>query len=216
LKSNYEKPDFWAEKAKKEGYPARSVYKLMEIDAKFRIFPQNKNTPFKVLDLGAAPGSWSLYTLHRLGAGGFLCACDLKALVREGAFDDAGRFFFLHGDFTSSENRAIIGQHAPFQLILSDAAPATSGNRSLDTLRSLDLAENVLSIAETELEAGGKLVLKIFQGGGSAAFIKKARLSFNELKTYKPAACRANSFELYVVGIASASSRLGCRVGRAH
>ncbi|MDR3325161.1 MAG: RlmE family RNA methyltransferase [Spirochaetaceae bacterium] len=199
----YDKNDFWAQKARKEGYPARSVYKLIEIDAKFRLFPKvPAGAPFKVLDLGAAPGSWSLYALRRLGAGGSLCACDLGPLSgsAEGLFDDA-RFFFLQGDFTTPESRAIIAGRAPFQLVLSDAAPLTSGNRSVDVLRSLDLAENALSIAEQCLESGARLVIKIFQGCGSAEFLKKARLLFDELKTFKPTSCRANSFETYIIGL---------------
>lgn len=202
MKANYDKQDFWALKAKKAGYPARSVYKLEEIDKKFSLFDKIQGGKFAVLDLGAAPGSWSLYALRRLKEGGFLCACDIKALSREfdeGLFDNSNKFFFVQGDFTLNENRERIASFAPYKLILSDAAPATSGNRSIDTLRSLDLAETVFNFAEAMLAPGGGLVLKIFQGGQTDDFLKKLRSFFITVKTFKPQACRANSFETYII-----------------
>ncbi|MDR2864463.1 MAG: RlmE family RNA methyltransferase [Spirochaetaceae bacterium] len=204
MKAHYEKSDFWAEKARKEDYPARSVYKLREIDKKFKLLGKNANKPFHILDLGAAPGSWSLYVLRHLSGSGFLCACDLKPLSREfdaNLFDNTDRFFFLQGDFTQDENHAIIERYAPYGLIISDAAPATSGMRSLDTARSLALSESVLESAQKTLSPAGNLVIKIFQGGESPEFLKKIRLFFNEVKTFKPSSCRSNSFETYVIAL---------------
>jgi 23S rRNA (uridine2552-2'-O)-methyltransferase len=206
MKKAYAQPDFWARKAAKEGYPARSVYKLRELDEKWRLVRGGA----RVLDLGAAPGSWSLYVL-RMGAArtaggtaGFLCACDLLPLSRaydEGLFDDENRFFFLQGDFLLDENRRQIEERGPYNLVLSDAAPATSGNRTVDTMRSLALAETALSFAKNTLERGGNFVVKIFQGTDSGAFITSVRAVFDAVKTAKPAACRANSFEMYVIGL---------------
>jgi 23S rRNA (uridine2552-2'-O)-methyltransferase len=204
MKTNYKKPDFWALKAQKEGYPARSVYKLQELDAKFSLF-QKKS---RMLDLGAAPGSWSLYVRRKFPKDTFLCACDLNELSREydgGLFDDGESFFFLRGDFTLDENRKIIEDYGPYGLIISDAAPSTSGNSSLDSLRSLELAENVLSYCEKTLIQGGNMALKVFQGGQTAELLKKMRSMFKEAKSFKPKACRASSFEVYFVGLGKIS-----------
>ncbi|GHU38507.1 ribosomal RNA large subunit methyltransferase E [Spirochaetia bacterium] len=205
-KNEYAKPDSWSLKAQKEGYPARSVYKLQEIDEKFHLFRHNfqEGAPlFKALDLGAAPGSWSLWTLRKIKSAGFVTACDLQPLSRtfdKGLFD-GGNFFFLQGDMTVPENYAKISGTGPFNLIISDAAPFTSGNRSLDTARSLELAENALHYGETCLRRGGNFCVKIFQGGETAGYIKKLRLMFGTVQTYKPKACRSSSFELYAIGL---------------
>jgi 23S rRNA (uridine2552-2'-O)-methyltransferase len=205
MKANYDKQDFWALKAKKEAYPARSIYKLEEIDKKFSLLAKARGDKVTALDLGAAPGSWSLWILRHFKEADFLCACDIKPLSREfdgGLFDNNNnKFYFIQGDFTVEENRARIASYAPYTLIISDAAPATSGNRSIDTDRSLALAETVFSFAETLLAYGGNLVIKIFQGGRTAEFLKKIRPLFNTVKTFKPEACRANSFETYIVAL---------------
>jgi 23S rRNA (uridine2552-2'-O)-methyltransferase len=203
--SNYEKPDFWSQKAQKEGYPARSVYKLQEIDKKFALLPKNQgqiHADYRVLDLGAAPGSWSLYVLRRLSGRGFLAACDLSPLSRrfdEGLFDGRN-FFFKRADIFAEETRAELAALGPFNLLLSDAAPSTSGGRITDAARSLELAEAAFLYARTALKEGGSLCVKVFQGADTAAFIKKLRPGFAVLKTFKPEASRASSFETYIVG----------------
>ena len=219
---DYTKPDHWSLKAQKEGYPARSVYKLREMDEKFGLLKHCGPSP-KVLDLGAAPGSWSLYILRRLAgktgnAGGSkvsqgspalpgqqvsLVSVDLSPLSRQydqGLFD-RDNFVFIRGDFTHAAIRESILSYAPYRLIVSDAAPATAGNRSLDTLRSLELAESVLDYAGTALAKGGNLVIKVFQGGDTAGLLKTIRNIFETGKSFKPEACRAESFETYYIGL---------------
>ncbi|MDR2102601.1 MAG: RlmE family RNA methyltransferase [Treponema sp.] len=214
--SSYGKSDFWALKAQKEGYPARSVYKLKELDEKFGLLrfrrgnknpaPPGESPPaafFKALDLGAAPGSWSLYVLRKLGSGAFLAAADLSPLSRQydrGLFE-GDRFFFIQGDITAAETREAILARGPYHLVMSDAAPATSGDRSVDTLRSLALAEAVLEYAETGLVKEGNLVVKVFQGGETPDILKRIQKLFNAGKSFKPAACRRESFETYYVGL---------------
>jgi 23S rRNA (uridine2552-2'-O)-methyltransferase len=196
--ANYTKPDFWALKAQKEGYPARSVYKLQELDAEFGLF---RRRPCNVLDLGAAPGSWSLYTLRLLGENGALTAADLAPLSRvydKGRFD-ASNFFHILGDVTDTAVRERILEHAPFHVVMSDMAPTTTGNRSIDTLRSLALAETALAYAEAALAHGGNFVVKVFQGGESVALLKRLRELFVSAKSFKPKACRRESFEMYYV-----------------
>jgi 23S rRNA (uridine2552-2'-O)-methyltransferase len=204
--ANYEKPDVWSLRAQKEGYPARSVYKLKEMDEKFRLIPRGAGLSapgFRVLDLGAAPGSWSLYTLRRLAGTGFLAAADLAPLSRRhdrGLFEGEN-FFFMQGDITAPETREALLSRGPYNLVICDAAPATTGSRAVDTLRSLELAEAALDYGEAALKGGGALVVKIFQGGDSAALLKRIRSLFESGRAFKPAACRRESFETYYVGL---------------
>jgi 23S rRNA (uridine2552-2'-O)-methyltransferase len=204
--SNYQKPDFWAQKAQKEGYPARSVYKLREIDGKFGLLPKEKsqkNAGFKVLELGAAPGSWSLYVLRKLSGSGFLAACDLSPLSErlQAEFRAAKNFFFKQADMLAAGTQAELAELGPFSLILSDAAPSTSGTRSLDAARSHELAGAAFRYAQSSLKRGGRLCVKLFQGAETAALIKEMRPRFDTLKAFKPEACRSSSFETYLVGL---------------
>ncbi|MDR0561996.1 MAG: RlmE family RNA methyltransferase, partial [Spirochaetaceae bacterium] len=199
---SYNKPDFWSLKAQKEGYPARSVYKLQETAEKFGLF---RSIPegFRVLDLGAAPGSWSLYTLRRLESRVFLVAADLSRLSRQydkGLFDK-NNFSFLQGDITAAETKERIRSYSPFHLVMSDAAPGTTGNNGVDVLRSLALAEAALDYGESFLAPGGNLVVKVFQSGDSAALLKRIREVFASGKSFKPQACRRESFETYYLGL---------------
>ena len=213
--AEYSKPDHWSLKAQKEGYPARSVYKLKEMDEKFGLV-KSARSPFRVLDLGAAPGSWSLYILRKLSLKAnaletsgakppepLLLSIDLAPLSRQydnGLFDRPD-FLFIQGDFTSSEIREAVVSHGPYNLVVSDAAPFTTGNRSVDTLRSLDLAETALHYAETALAKGGNLAIKVFQGGDTGKLLKAIRGLFETGKSFKPQACRAGSFETYYLGL---------------
>jgi 23S rRNA (uridine2552-2'-O)-methyltransferase len=160
-----------------------------------------------VLDLGAAPGSWSLYALRKgaaqSGGGLFLTAVDLAPLSLpqgRGLFE-GDRAAFIPGDMTAAETRTAVLERGPFSLVLSDAAPATTGNRTVDTIRSLELAETALSYAENALERGGSLVIKVFQGGDAQELLKKIRGLFTAAKSFKPQACRGESFETYYLGL---------------
>lgn len=204
---DYKKPDYWQLKARKEGYPARSVYKLQEMDEKFGLLKfAEPSAAFRVLDLGAAPGSWSLYTLRKMagkGEGCFLAAADIAPLSRQydrGLFDGAN-FFFLRGDITDPAVQSEIRSRGPYRLIISDAAPATTGTRAVDAARSLELAEAVIVYAESCLAKGGHLAIKVFQGGDTAALLKKIKTLFKTAKSFKPQACRSESFETYYIGL---------------
>ncbi|MCL2214692.1 MAG: RlmE family RNA methyltransferase [Treponema sp.] len=222
--ADYKKPDYWQLKARKEGYPARSVYKLTEIDEKFSLFKtrrsnaQKKAAPsIRVLDIGASPGSWSLYVLRKFSGGnnpwlknGFLAAADLLPLSREfdndsrnkGLFD-SDNFFFIQGDVASDEIRRLLSSKGPYSVIISDAAPNTTGNRMADSARSLELAQTVISYAEdaSVLSCGGNLALKVFQGSGTDAVLKRMKTIFNTVKSLKPQACRGESVETYYAGL---------------
>ncbi|MDR0644196.1 MAG: RlmE family RNA methyltransferase [Treponema sp.] len=204
--ADYTKPDVWALRAQKEGYPARSVYKLKEIDEKFYLLKSSalfgKSPQVKVLDLGAAPGSWSLYILRNTALS--LTAVDLSLLSRQfdkGLFDDKERFFFIQADVTDRGTKALIKERGPFALVLSDAAPMTTGNRSIDTARSLALAETALEYATDVLVRGGRFVVKVFQSGDSGELLKKIKAVFDTGVSFKPKSCRRGSFETYFIGI---------------
>ena len=207
--ADYKKPDYWQQKARKEGYPARSVYKLKEIDEKFDLLKPRRGA-LHVLDLGAAPGSWSLYVLRKMAANvngkdlkSFLAAADLSPLSREfdkGLFD-GDNFFFIQGDITAGEVKEALLSKGPYSAIISDAAPGTTGNHTVDAARSLELAETVIAYAQNALAAGGNLVLKIFQGGESGAILKQMKALFETAKSFKPEACRGESVETYFVGL---------------
>ena len=204
--ADYKKPDYWLKKARSEGYPARSVYKLKEIDEKFNLFKTAAKRPgLRVLDIGAAPGSWSLYVLRKMASikNSFLAAADLSPLSREfdkGLFDGKN-FFFVQGDITTTEVREALFSKSPYSVIISDAAPNTSGNHIADSARSFDLAENVITYAENTLASGGNLCLKIFQSADSDTLLKRMRVLFNTTKSFKPAACRGESVETYFIGL---------------
>ncbi|AEC01334.1 SAM-dependent methyltransferase [Parasphaerochaeta coccoides] len=187
--------DSYTLRARKEGYPARSVYKLEEIQKVFRIIRPGA----KVLDVGAAPGSWTLY-VHReiLKGKGSIVAVDLNPLSLNPLPPSVMEFT---GDAFSEDIRSLLVVNGPYDAIISDAAPMTTGNRMVDVARSENLAESVLSLAREHLKPHGNLVIKIFQGGGHNAVLADVKKYFIKSKTFKPAACRSDSFETYIIGL---------------
>ncbi len=192
--NSYEKPDFWSQKAFKEGYPARSVYKLQEIDEKFGFIKKN----YTVLDLGSAPGSWTTFLLRKMDGTGKVVSCDLNPLSKDVRGDN---LLFLQGDLNSKDIREKIKAEGPFDLVVCDAAPPTTGNRTVDTARSEGLVDMAIWYAQTMLKPGGNFCVKIFQSGGQQNELKKMREIFTTAKGFKPEACRKESFETYLIGI---------------
>lgn len=187
--------DSYTQRAHREGYPARSVYKLEEIQQANNIV----HVGDKVLDVGAAPGSWTLYTHRELIKGqGEIVAVDLNPLKLSPIPPTVTAFV---GDAFSPQIREQLTQRGPFDAIISDAAPMTTGNRTVDTTRSEWLAEQVVYLAEEQLKVHGNLVIKIFQGGGQQQILAKMRTMFAKAKTLKPKACRTDSFEIYLIGL---------------
>lgn len=193
--SRRDKADSYTQRAHKEGYPARSVYKLEEINASHRIIKPGDS----VLDVGAAPGSWTLFTHRELIKGkGRIVAVDLNPLNLDPVPPTVTAFV---GDAFSTEIRKALTDLGPYDAIISDAAPMTTGNRTVDTSRSEALAENVVLLAEEQLKTGGNLVIKIFQGGGQEDVLKKMRTLFKKAKAFKPKASRDDSFEIFLIGL---------------
>lgn len=192
--NSYEKPDFWSRKAFGEGYPARSVYKLKEMNEKFKLFAQNA----AVLDLGAAPGSWTVYLMRTLSSAARVVACDLNALSKNVKGDN---LTFVQGDLNDAAVREQIRSFSPFDAVVCDAAPLTTGNKIVDTARSEQLVEMAIWYAGAMLKKGGNFCVKIFQGGNQQELLKKMRDIFTTAKGFKPEACRSESFETYLIGL---------------
>ncbi|MDD4082317.1 MAG: RlmE family RNA methyltransferase [Sphaerochaetaceae bacterium] len=194
-KSKRNTADSYTLKARKEGYPARSVYKLEEIQKINHIIKPGD----RVLDVGAAPGSWTLFTHRELIKGqGQIIAVDLNPL---GLNPIPPTVTELIGDAFSKEIRDQLIAMGPYDAIISDAAPKTSGIRTVDTFRSEWLAEQVVLLADEQLKKHGNLVIKIFQGGGQQEVLHSLRKKYAKAKTIKPKACRSDSFELYLIGL---------------
>jgi 23S rRNA (uridine2552-2'-O)-methyltransferase len=188
------RPDYYYRKSKEGGYPARSVFKLQEIQEKHRPLRPG----YRVLDLGASPGSWSLFILEFLAGAGSVTGVDLnmpdeKLLARK-------NYRFFQGDFFTDAILGEIVKAGPFDAVVSDAAPQTTGTRTLDTVRSADIARQVLAICRTCLAPGGSCVLKIFQGGEEKEILAELRSLFGAARAFKPKASRSDSMETYFIG----------------
>lgn len=188
-----DRPDHYTRQAKREGYQARSVYKLEEIQRRFRVLAPG----MRVLDVGAAPGSWTQYTRKIVGERGSLVAVDLSQLPALDALDNVQT---VTGDVTDEEITRLLEEAGPFEAIISDAAPRTSGNRTLDTARSAAIVEHLLWLAPRLLAPGGGFVAKLFQGGEEKALLGEVRSRFDTARLVKPKASRDESFETFLVG----------------
>lgn len=186
--------DHYTRRAKQEKYPARSVYKLQEIQQKYRILRKGD----RVLDLGCAPGSWLIYAARCVGSGGRVIGIDLKP-VSANLPDTAAvvRADVLRPD--SSELEAVLRRR--FDVVLSDMAPATTGQKDTDAARSLRLCEAALEIASRVLDPGGRLLVKIFQGPDFEMFRDAMTAAFDQCRLYKPQSSRKASKEIYLIGI---------------
>ncbi|MBI5519199.1 MAG: RlmE family RNA methyltransferase [Desulfovibrio sp.] len=187
--------DHYFKRAKAENYPARSVYKLQELDAKFGLlFPG-----MKALDLGAAPGSWTLYAAKKAGPKGFVLALDIQTTEQE--FPE-NVTFLVHDAFEDSpELLALMEPHLPFDFVMSDMAPRTTGHKFTDQARSLELCERARDVALRRLKAGGNFVAKIFEGPDAKGFQESLRPYFDKVRGFKPKSSRAESKETFILGL---------------
>jgi len=184
--------DEFVKQARVQGYRSRAVFKLKEIDERDCIFRKG----MKVVDLGAAPGSWSQYALARVGEAGQVIALDMLKMELIPGVD------FLCGDFREEH---VLGElfdrlnEAKLDVVVSDMAPNTSGVDAIDQPRSLYLAELALDTARQTLTGGGTFLVKIFQGAGFDAFHRGMRQLFISVIVRKPKASRPRSRELYLL-----------------
>lgn len=183
--------DHLTQKAKSQGYPARSIYKLEEIQNKFRVIQKGDT----VLDLGCAPGSWMLYAAKQTGPAGKVFGIDLKAVD----IQLPENIIAVQDNILRLENPDFLGQAEGFNLVMSDMAPATTGRKDVDALRSFELCRMALEVALKNLKTNGHFICKIFQGNEFKAFEKETKAAFRECKIFKPESCRKQSKEIYII-----------------
>ncbi|MFT4624844.1 MAG: 23S rRNA (uridine2552-2'-O)-methyltransferase [Myxococcota bacterium] len=185
----YARPDRYTVLAKKEGYAARSVYKLDEIQNRFRVLAQGDS----VLDLGCSPGSWSRFAQGVIGGRGTLVGVDIEPPA-----DPVGEVIVASiFDLTADQLRASLGGDA--DAVLSDMAPRTTGNALGDHARQIELASRAMAIAREVLRPGGNAVVKVFDGEDAHAFVQEQRPHFTKVKRARPDAVRRSSREFFLV-----------------
>lgn len=188
--------DHYSKKARAERYPARSIYKLEEIDKRVRLLKPG----FKVLDLGAAPGSWTLYASQKVGPSGRVVAVDRAALT----VGTPPNTVYVQADALAIDPAALLaeaGFTGGFDAVISDMAPRTSGHRFVDQSRSFELFCRALELAGELCRPGGSFVGKLFQGGEFETARGKVRELFEECRVVRPASVRSESYEVYLVGL---------------
>ncbi len=190
--------DHLTQKAKQENYPARSVYKLLDIQKKFSIIKKGDS----IVDFGCAPGSWLIYAAKIAGKDGRVLGIDLKKVespLPPNATAHVGDIFEM-----SEELAAVVGLAAVagkgYDVVLSDMAPATTGRKDVDAARSFALCEAALHAARDLLKKGGNFVCKIFQGAEFKQFEQNVKAAFRQHTVFKPESCRKSSKEIYIIG----------------
>jgi len=191
--------DFYFKKAKKEWYKARSVFKLEEIDKKFKLFSKEKD--LNILDIGCAPWSWLQYMEKNTWKKTKIIGIDLKSVNLI-----SSKIFSYVQDATNIEEvRKILQKHwiDKLDIITSDMAPSTIWIKDIDAIRSIELIKSTLPIYEKFLKQDWKFVIKIFMGPGFDEFIKylKQLYWWKNIKTFKPTAVRKISKEIYVIKV---------------
>ena len=190
MSSNRRHQDAFGRRAKREGFAARSVYKLEEIDRRIRLFKGG----LRVLDLGASPGSWTQYAAKRVGPSGRVLGLDLTE-VRSALPPHAEIRVADVNEITAEE----LG--GPFDVVLSDMAPSTTGQKDVDQYRSYELAMRALEIAIEVLAPGGYFVAKIFQSHEVGAAKLAVGKAFDKARILRPKATRTESSEVFLVGL---------------
>lgn len=185
--------DHYTRQAKKERFPARSVYKLQEIQKKYNLIKKGDT----VLDLGCAPGSWLLYAAGLTGNTGRVIGIDLVPVT----INVPSHVTFYTGDILLMDDDFFQSLERGFNVVISDMAPSTTGNKFVDAARSFDLCCRALTIARMTLTTGGSFVCKIFQGEDFKTFVDSVRPVFKNHKIFKPKSSRKASKEIYVIGL---------------
>jgi 23S rRNA (uridine2552-2'-O)-methyltransferase len=185
--------DPYVQMANKEGYRSRAVYKLMELDERDHLLKPGMT----VVDLGAAPGSWTQVVAKKISSAGKLIAFDILPM------DPVHGAIFIQGDFREDAALAQLEaalQGRPVDLVISDMAPNISGIGIADQARSMHLAELALEFSRQHLKPGGNFLVKVFQGEGFDDFVREMRAYFSQVLVRKPKASRDRSTEVYMLG----------------
>ena len=183
--------DVYHQRAKREQFAARAIYKLEELDKKFRLLRPGG----RVLDLGCWPGSWMQYAADRVGSQGHVLGVDLRAVTI--ALPEHVEHRVV--DVLAWEPEPALRER-PFDVLISDMAPQTTGDRKTDQFRSEELCERALELASLLLRPGGHFACKVFQGERFPALLAALRVRFQEARSFHTAATRAGSREQYLVG----------------
>ena len=186
--------DFFVKQAKKEGYRSRAAYKLLEIDERDRILKPG----LIVVDLGAAPGSWSQVVSPKIGYTGKVIALDILEM------SPLPNVIFIQSDFREEQAMLELKNHLNGQaanLVISDMAPNMSGIAVSDQAKSMYLAELALTFSMEQLNYGGNFLVKVFQGKDFDPFLREMRINFQSVLIRKPKASRDRSNELYLLGL---------------
>ncbi|MBT5891549.1 MAG: 23S rRNA (uridine(2552)-2'-O)-methyltransferase RlmE [Chromatiales bacterium] len=184
--------DIYVQRARREGWRSRAVYKLEEIQLRHKLMRPGAI----VVDLGAAPGGWCQYALQCVGTNGRVIGLDILEMPPIEGVE------FIHGDFTEDKVLASLQQcigNQKVDLVMSDLAPNITGTRSVDQPRSMYLVEISLELAYEVLRPGGHFVTKVFHGEGFDDLVKAVRCRFKNVKVRKPKASRPDSRETYLV-----------------
>ncbi len=187
---NRQRRDIYVRKSKLEGFRSRAVYKLQEINSKYKIIKNG----YSVIDLGAAPGGWSQFIIEKYKN------CKLLSIDLE-KMDPIGKSYQIIGDFTeqSSKEKIINYFKEKVDLVISDMAVNTTGNKNLDSVVTGELCLEALRFAKDQLKQNGYFVSKIFMGSTFKEIVGEAKLTFREINIYKPPSSRKESKESFII-----------------
>ena len=186
------KPDYFSRRARQENFASRAVYKLADIDRKFRLFHAGQ----RVLDLGCAPGSWLQYISSRVGPQGLVIGLDRQPLK----MTLGPPVHFQQTDITMVDPKDLKKLSPTFDVVVSDLAPATSGVKDVDHQRSLTLARLSWDFARELLAPGGHYLVKVFAGPDFPEFVAALKPHFQQVQIVKPTGSRSESREIYLLG----------------
>jgi 23S rRNA (uridine2552-2'-O)-methyltransferase len=192
MMSKRDKPDYYSRRARQEHFASRAVYKLADIDRKFRLFRPGQ----RVLDLGCAPGSWLQYLSSRVGPQGLVVGLDRQALK----MTLKPPVLFMQADIATFDPGDLKVLAPTFDVVISDLAPATSGIKDVDHQRSLTLARLSWDYARLLLTGGGHYLVKVFAGPDFPAFVVAVKPHFHQVQIVKPTGSRSESREIYLLG----------------
>ncbi len=190
MSGSYDPHDPFFRRAKAEGYLARSIYKLQEIDQRYHLL----RAGMTVVDLGAAPGSWTQYLLQKVGPTGKVIALDLQPILIQ-----APNLIVFQMDIFSDETEKLADKHS-VDGVISDMAPSTSGQRIVDQARSADLVARTLALAKVWIRPGGFWIAKLLEGPALSTLLSHARALFTQVHILRPKATRKGSTECFLIG----------------
>ena len=187
---NKQRRDIYVRQSKVDGYRARSAYKLIEIDEKFKIFKGG----LSVIDIGAAPGSWSQYAL-KVAKSGKLISVDLKKM------EPIGNSVQIQGDFTEEKTQEEIKKNinSKVDVVMSDMAVDTTGVKNIDSIQTGELCKEAIFFAKDLMKENGYFISKIFMGGTFNEIVAEGKKYFKEVKVFKPKSSRKDSKESFII-----------------